>query len=61
MKSWRGWTVPHVRRYVRALIAKNGTRMAARLCGVSSATLIKFCQEKEVTIGVIVTIAESMP
>jgi hypothetical protein len=61
MKSWRGWTEGHVRNYVRCLIAKNGVRMAARLCGVSVGTLIKFCQEKPVTLGVIVTIAETMP
>ncbi len=61
MKSWEGWTEKHVRRYVQELIADHGIRETAKLCGVSGVTLLKFCQEKPVTLGVIVRIAETMP
>ncbi len=61
MRSWRGWTVEHVRTYVIRLIRVNGIRQASQLCDVSVATLSKFAKGQELTLGTIIRIAESMP
>lgn len=61
MRSWRGWTIEHVRKYVSRLIARVGIRQAARMCGVSVYTLNKFERGQEVSLGTIVKIAETMP
>lgn len=61
MRSWAGWTQSQIRAKVERLIAANGIVMAARLCGVSTATLSRFRKSKDVALGTLVRIAESMP
>ena len=61
MRSWTGWTEKQIRAKVERLIAHNGLALAARLCGVSTATLIKFRKSRDVSLGTLVKIAESMP
>lgn len=61
MTSWPGWTIPQLRKQALALVKRNGPKMAARLCGVSQYTFMKFCNGKDVSLGTMVRIGEGLP